>query len=150
MIWNLLLAGFLIWLGNHRKIKPPGLFALYVAGYSGYRIFEETIRIDYSKHILGMRLNFWIATLLCLAGLAWFVLIQRRGNTIRGRWTVPRADARAVRRASASTGYRKPPATTYGRSPRQELAQAAVLERRALGQAVARADRLDLLPTGRC
>ena len=64
MIWNLLLAGFLIWLGNHRKIKAPGLMALYVAGYSGYRIFEETIRIDYSVHVLGMRLNFWIATLV--------------------------------------------------------------------------------------
>ena len=48
IIWNLLLASFLIWLGNHRKIKAPGLMALYVAGYSGYRIFEETIRIDYS------------------------------------------------------------------------------------------------------
>ena len=64
-----MLAGFLIWLGNHRRIKPPGLMALYVAGYSGFRIFEETIRIDYSVHILGMRLNFWIATLVCLAGL---------------------------------------------------------------------------------
>ena len=49
IIWNLLLAGGLIWLGNHRKIKPPGLFALYVAGYAGYRIFEEQIRIDYSE-----------------------------------------------------------------------------------------------------
>ena len=40
------------------RIRPPGLFALYVAGYSGFRIFEETLRIDYSNHILGMRLNF--------------------------------------------------------------------------------------------
>jgi prolipoprotein diacylglyceryl transferase len=77
IIWNLGLAGFLVWLGNHRRIKPPGLFALYVAGYSGFRIFEETLRIDYSNRILGMRLNFWVATLLCLAGLAWFFALQR-------------------------------------------------------------------------
>jgi prolipoprotein diacylglyceryl transferase len=76
IIWNLGLAGFLVWLGHHRKIRPPGLFALYVAGYSGFRIFEETIRIDYSEHILGMRLNFWIATGICLAALAWFARIQ--------------------------------------------------------------------------
>jgi prolipoprotein diacylglyceryl transferase len=78
IIWNLSLASFLVWLGHHRKIKPPGLFALYVAGYSGYRIFEETIRIDYSVHILGMRLNFWVALIGTLAGLTWFIRIQRR------------------------------------------------------------------------
>src|SRR6516225_4061296 len=61
IIWDLALAAFLVWLGNHRRIRPPGLFALYVAGYSGFRIFEETLRIDYSVYILGMRLNFWIA-----------------------------------------------------------------------------------------
>ena len=77
LIWNLLLAAALVWIGNHRRIKPPGLFALYVAGYSGFRIFEETQRIDYSQYILGMRLNFFIATLLCLTGLAWFLAVQR-------------------------------------------------------------------------
>ena len=29
-------------------IRPPGLFALYVTGYSAFRIFEETLRIDSS------------------------------------------------------------------------------------------------------
>jgi prolipoprotein diacylglyceryl transferase len=77
IIWDLSFAGFLVWLGARRKIRAPGLFALYVAGYSGFRIFEETLRIDYSVHILGMRLNFWIALLGTIAGLTWFVLIQR-------------------------------------------------------------------------
>jgi prolipoprotein diacylglyceryl transferase len=77
IIWNLSLAGFLIWLGNRRKIRPPGIFALYVAGYSAFRLFEENLRIDYSVHVLGMRLNFWIALLLTLGALAVFALIQR-------------------------------------------------------------------------
>ncbi|HEV7942953.1 MAG TPA: prolipoprotein diacylglyceryl transferase [Solirubrobacteraceae bacterium] len=76
IIWNLLLAVALVKLGKRARIKPPGLFALYVAGYSGFRIFEETIRIDYSKYILGLRLNFFVALVLCLAGLLWFVAIQ--------------------------------------------------------------------------
>jgi prolipoprotein diacylglyceryl transferase len=80
IIWNLALAGFLVWLGNHRKIRPPGLFPLYVAGYSAFRIFEETLRIDYSVHILGMRLNFWIALIGTISGLIWFITIQRRGE----------------------------------------------------------------------
>ncbi len=77
IIWNLSLAAFLVWLGHHRKIRAPGLFALYVAGYSGFRIFEERLRIDPAHHILGQRLNFWVALLLCIAGLVWFVAIQR-------------------------------------------------------------------------
>ncbi|PZS07219.1 MAG: prolipoprotein diacylglyceryl transferase [Solirubrobacterales bacterium] len=77
IIWNLSLAGFLIWLGQTRRVRAPGLFALYVAGYSGFRMFEETLRIDYSNHILGLRLNFFVALALCIAGLVWFVAIQR-------------------------------------------------------------------------
>jgi prolipoprotein diacylglyceryl transferase len=72
LIWNLALAGALVWLGRRRRIRPPGLFALYVAGYSGFRIFEETIRIDPAQHLLGFRLNFFVASLLFVAGLTWF------------------------------------------------------------------------------
>jgi prolipoprotein diacylglyceryl transferase len=78
LIWNLALAAFLVWLGHHRKIKPWGLFALYVAGYSAFRIFEEAVRIDSSKWFLGLRLNMYVAILMTLAGLIWFALVQRR------------------------------------------------------------------------
>src|SRR5439155_21129862 len=81
LIFDFAWAAVLVWLGHHglrgRKIKPPGLFALYVFGYSAYRIFEESLRIDSSRHFLGLRLNFFIATLLTLAGAVWFVLSQR-------------------------------------------------------------------------
>ena len=66
-----------MWLWTKRVVRAPGLFALYVAGYSGFRIFEETQRIDFSNHFLGERVNFWIASCLCVAGLASFVIIQR-------------------------------------------------------------------------
>jgi len=78
LIWDLALAAFLVWLGHHAKIKPWSLFALYVAGYSAFRIFEEALRIDSSEHFLGLRLNMYIAILLTVAGLVWFVLAQRR------------------------------------------------------------------------
>jgi prolipoprotein diacylglyceryl transferase len=78
IIWNLALAAFLVWLGHHRKIKPPGLFALYVIGYSAFRIFEESLRVDPAHHYLGQRLNFWVAIVLTLVGIAWFAWTQRR------------------------------------------------------------------------
>ena len=49
-----------------------------MTGYSAFRIFEESLRIDSSEHFLGLRLNFFIATLLTVAGAIWFVLSQRR------------------------------------------------------------------------
>jgi prolipoprotein diacylglyceryl transferase len=78
LIWDLAFAAFLIWLGNHARIKYWGLFALYVAGYSGYRIFEESIRIDSSEYFLGLRLNMYVAIFGTLAGLIWFAIVQRR------------------------------------------------------------------------
>jgi prolipoprotein diacylglyceryl transferase len=78
LIFDLAWAAVLVWLGHHRQIRPQGLFALYVAGYSGYRIFEESIRIDSSVYFLGLRLNFFIAILMTLIGLAWFAGVQRR------------------------------------------------------------------------
>ena len=78
IIWNLSLAAFLVWLGHHRRIRPPGLFALYVTGYSAFRIFEESLRVDPAHHILGLRLNLYVAVMLTIAGGTWFVLSQRR------------------------------------------------------------------------
>ncbi len=84
LIFDLALAAALVWLGHRRDIRPPGLLALYVAGYSGYRIFEETIRIDPSAHFLGLRLNMYIAITMTLFGGGWFFFTQRRKNAVNG------------------------------------------------------------------
>jgi prolipoprotein diacylglyceryl transferase len=99
MIWNLSLALALVWLGKRRQIRAPGLFALYVAGYSAFRIFEELLRVDPAHHIFGLRLNFYVASLLCIAGLVWFVAIQRQGLRWPGR--------RARRGAGTATPQRR-------------------------------------------
>jgi phosphatidylglycerol---prolipoprotein diacylglyceryl transferase len=78
LIFDLALAALLVWLGHHTRIRPPGLFALYVAGYSAFRIYEESLRIDYSEHFLGLRLNTFVASALTIAGIVWFIYTQRR------------------------------------------------------------------------
>jgi len=100
LIWNLLLAGALVWLGHHRKIRPPGLFALYVAGYSFARIGEEVLRVDPAHHIFGLRVNFYVATILCLAGLAWFLKIQRGDEVAAEELQPPQATGRPNRARS--------------------------------------------------
>ena len=105
LIFDLALAGLLIWLGNRGKIRHPGLFSLYVAGYAGFRIFEESIRIDPSHRYFGLRLNFYVATLVCLAGLTWFWRIQRGGGWPGG--SRPAGDATPA--DSAGPGPPSPP-----------------------------------------
>jgi prolipoprotein diacylglyceryl transferase len=78
LIWDLALAAFLVWLGHHSRVRAPGLFALYVTGYSAFRIYEESLRIDSSEHFLGLRTNFFVAVVGTAAGLAWFAWTQRR------------------------------------------------------------------------
>jgi prolipoprotein diacylglyceryl transferase len=94
LIFDLSLAAALAWLGRHRDIRPPGLLALYVAGYSGYRIFEEAIRIDSSARLLGLRLNIYVAIALTLTGLSWFIISQRRRPGPRPRLGASRGPRR--------------------------------------------------------
>jgi prolipoprotein diacylglyceryl transferase len=108
LVFDLTLAAALIALGRSRRVRAPGLFALYVAGYSGFRIFEELLRVDPSHHILGLRLNFYVASVLTLAGLAWFVRIQRRATPPTGRELDPprrRAAGRRRRGRLAGCGH---------------------------------------------
>ena len=77
LLFDLALAGVLAAVVRRGSVRPPGVFALYVAGYSAFRIFEEQLRVDPSRHLLGLRLNFFVATTLCVAGIVWFAYSQR-------------------------------------------------------------------------
>ncbi len=70
-LWDSLGVALLLWIDRRFKLRRPGLFALYVAYYSAFRMVEETLRIDPSSHFGGMRLNFWVA-LACFLGSAGF------------------------------------------------------------------------------
>jgi len=100
LIFDFAWAAVLVWLGHHRQIKPPGLFALYVFGYSAYRIFEESLRIDSSVYFLGLRLNMYIASALTVIGAVWFYRSQRRplpaGPAADAALVGPAADAASV------------------------------------------------------
>ncbi|MGH3248339.1 MAG: prolipoprotein diacylglyceryl transferase, partial [Trebonia sp.] len=129
LIWDLALAALLIWLGHHARIKPWGLFALYVAGYSGYRIFEETIRVDSSEYFLGLRLNLFVAVALTVIGLVWFGLAQRRPQ--RPYAVLPPGgseqvspDAAAAVAADADAGDGAPEVTDAGDAGPAETASA--------------------------
>ena len=75
-LWNLFAAGILLLLDRFIRFRPPALFALYVALYTAFRMFEETLRIDSSHEFWGQRLNFWVALVLFVVSTAFFVWWQ--------------------------------------------------------------------------
>jgi prolipoprotein diacylglyceryl transferase len=77
------MAGVLLAVGRIFRLRPPALFALYVAVYTFGRFFEELLRIDPSHEIAGLRLNAWLSIVLFVASVAFFVWWQ---IIRRGRW----------------------------------------------------------------
>jgi prolipoprotein diacylglyceryl transferase len=99
LIWDLLGVLVLLWIARRWTIRPPGLFALYVAWYCFGRFFEELLRIDPAHHIAGLRLNAWVSIILFVASVIYFVWRQRRapGRGVREpRRTPPKGPAMAI------------------------------------------------------
>jgi prolipoprotein diacylglyceryl transferase len=99
-LWALAAAGLLLLLERRFRIRPPGLFALYVALYCAGRLWIELLRIDPAHEIAGLRLNAWVSIAGIVAGITWFVLSQRRGRTAaepRRQMAVPKGRVRSGR-----------------------------------------------------
>jgi len=101
-IYDTIGAGLLIFIGWRFRIRPPGLFALYVAYYCFGRFFEELLRVDPSHHFLGLRINAWVSIVLFIVSTAFFVYWQfirdepSEGDVVRARRVEPTGPAMAV------------------------------------------------------
>jgi prolipoprotein diacylglyceryl transferase len=80
-LWCLLAAGVLLLVERFWRIRPPALFALYVALYTFGRFFEELLRVDPAHEIGPLRLNAWVSvvTFVLAAGFfVWWQIIRPR------------------------------------------------------------------------
>ncbi|MBD0291528.1 MAG: prolipoprotein diacylglyceryl transferase [Thermoleophilia bacterium] len=83
-LWSLLGVLVLLLVWRSRRVRPPGLFCLYVAWYTFGRFFLEFVRTDEAHELLGLRLNNYVALALFLASLAAFWWSQRRAGPAPG------------------------------------------------------------------
>ncbi len=77
VIWNLLGAFFLLWLSGRFTIQWGKLFAVYLIWYGAGRVVWESIRIDPSEIVLGLRVNVWTALAAIVLGIV-IILVQTR------------------------------------------------------------------------
>jgi prolipoprotein diacylglyceryl transferase len=88
-LWNLLGVVVLLLVDRRFRIKPPGLFCLYVAWYTFFRFFEELLRIDPSHEYFGLRLNAYVSIVVFVLAVLGFVWSQRREEPLRPRRAEP-------------------------------------------------------------
>jgi prolipoprotein diacylglyceryl transferase len=79
-LWNLALAGLLIYLGRRARLLPGELFTGYLGGYALGRLWVEALRIDPANRILGRRLNTWTSLLVLAAAVAVLLVRRLRGD----------------------------------------------------------------------
>jgi len=79
-LWCFGAAGLLLLLERlfRGRIRPGGLFALYVLIYSAGRLWIETLRIDPSHELGGIRLNVFVAATAVVLSAVFFIVWQRR------------------------------------------------------------------------
>jgi prolipoprotein diacylglyceryl transferase len=75
-IYDVVMAFVLILVGRFFRIRPPGLFCLYVCIYTFGRFWEELLRVDPAHMFWGLRLNAWVSIVLFVLGAVAFVWIQ--------------------------------------------------------------------------
>jgi prolipoprotein diacylglyceryl transferase len=99
LIYDVIGVIVLLVVGRRFRIKPPGLFALYVSIYTFGRFFEELLRIDPSHHFAGLRLNAWVSIVLFCASTGFFVWWQffhRGGDEPARPRPVPKGPTMAI------------------------------------------------------
>ncbi|GAA2636608.1 prolipoprotein diacylglyceryl transferase 2 [Paractinoplanes durhamensis] len=82
-LWDLAVAGLLVWAQRRYRLTNGRLFALYVAAYTVGRGWIEALRVDHANHILGLRLNDWTSLIIFIAAVAylWRAPYGRAGDT---------------------------------------------------------------------
>jgi len=78
LLWEAGVVLVLLAVERRARLRPPGLFLLFLAGYGLGRMFGELFfRIDPAITIASLRLNFYVATALVLASGALLARTQR-------------------------------------------------------------------------
>ncbi len=107
-VWDLGLAGVLLWADRRFRIGHGRLFAWYVVGYTLGRGWIEALRTDDANHILGLRLNLWTSALVCLGGILYLILSAKARPGREDSPYLDRVPAGDLDRGAATAGGESP------------------------------------------
>jgi len=119
LIWDLLVAAFVVWVDRKFLLDHGRAFAVYVAGYTLGRFFIEQMRSDPATRVFGdIRINTVVSAVVFLAAVGYLLLVRR-----------PREDGSALAAAEAAVGRpADPPAAESVTGPAAESVAESVAE----------------------
>ena len=78
LLWNLAVAGLVVWADRRFRLGHGRAFALYVAGYTAGRFWIEQMRTDYATRIFGdIRVNVVVAAVVFVAAVLYIALVRK-------------------------------------------------------------------------
>ena len=78
LIWNLIVAAFVVWADRRFRLGHGRAFATYVAGYTLGRFFIEMARTDPATRVFGdIRINVVVAGVVFIGALLYIVLVRK-------------------------------------------------------------------------
>lgn len=102
LLWNVGVAGLVIWADRRFRLGHGRAFALYVAAYTVGRAWIEALRIDPANELFGLRLNEWTSLLVFIGAVTYIVVSARRRpgrespEELRARRTDDKAEQETV------------------------------------------------------
>ena len=80
LLWNLGVAGLVIWADRRWKLGGGRVFALYLAAYAVGRFWIEALRIDDANTLFGLRVNEYMAAVVFVGAVAYLRLRRKVGR----------------------------------------------------------------------
>jgi prolipoprotein diacylglyceryl transferase len=76
-LWDIGVAGLVIWADRRWKLGHGRAFAIYVAAYTAGRGWIEYLRVDDVNHFLGLRLNDWTSLILFVGAVTYLFATRK-------------------------------------------------------------------------
>jgi len=77
LLWNVAVAGLVVWADRRFRLGHGRAFALYVAAYTVGRGWIEGLRVDPANDFLGLRLNEWTSIVVFLGAVTYIAVSAR-------------------------------------------------------------------------
>jgi prolipoprotein diacylglyceryltransferase len=78
LLWNLAVAGLVVWADRRFRLGHGRAFALYVAGYTAGRFWIEQMRTDHATRVFGdIRINVVVSVVVFAAAVLYIALVRK-------------------------------------------------------------------------
>jgi prolipoprotein diacylglyceryl transferase len=85
LLWNLAVAGLVVWADRRFRLGHGRAFAVYVAGYTAGRFWIEQMRTDHATRVFGdIRINVVVSVVVFVGAVLYLALVRKPREVLEG------------------------------------------------------------------